>query len=394
AVTAAKGFSAYLLAKGLTSPRGLVFDPEGHLLVSQRVTEGNSKDNGIFALKLKDEGGCVTPLNHGLTLSPDGKTLYASSMTHVYAWPYDAKSMKTTGEAKSIITGFGARGGHSTRTLLALKKTPGTILVSRGSVGNLDPEARNVNSGDSQIRAFDVSDPFKEHKYTDGYLVGWGLRNSVGLGEHPVDGGIWSNENGNDNMNRTGQGIHNDSPGEEINYHGTMKNKERHGKNFGYPDCVAAWNIQGIPNNEGLSIGKQFTHDYSVSNGVTDGKCQKDYIPPAITLPAHWAPIDIAFNTNGTVAYMTSKGSWNRNPPDGFKLFAITFKNGKPIHSSSSKDAVIPILSSTHLPKDCPDCIRPTGVTFDSKGRLFVASSGATRGEIFIVVRNDGKSVD
>ena len=43
---------------------------------------------------------------------------------------------------------------------------------------------------------------------------------------------------------------------------------------------------------------------------------------------------------------------------------------------------------------DCPGCIRPTGVTFDSKGRLFVASSGASAGEIFIVVRNDGKSVD
>jgi hypothetical protein len=43
---------------------------------------------------------------------------------------------------------------------------------------------------------------------------------------------------------------------------------------------------------------------------------------------------------------------------------------------------------------DCPDCIRPTGVTFDTKGRLFVASSGANAGEIFIVVRNDGRSVD
>jgi hypothetical protein len=59
AVTAAKGFSSYLLTQGLSSPRGLVFDPEGNLLVSQRVTTGNAKENGIFGLKLKDEGGCV-----------------------------------------------------------------------------------------------------------------------------------------------------------------------------------------------------------------------------------------------------------------------------------------------------------------------------------------------
>ena len=255
------------------------------------------------------------PLNHGLALSPDGTMLYASSMTHVYAWPYDAKTMKTTGEGKSIITGFGLKGGHSTRTLLALEKSPGILIVSRGSVGNLDPDARTVSSGSSQIRAFNVSDISKEQKFTDGYLIGWGLRNSVGLGEHPIDGGIWSNENGNDNMNRTGVAIHNDSPGEEINYHGTMVKKELHGKNFGYPDCVAVWNIKGIPNSEGLSVGKQFTHEYSASNGISDDKCQRDYISPKITLPAHWAPIDIEFNSNGTVAYMTSKGSWFVNLP-------------------------------------------------------------------------------
>jgi glucose/arabinose dehydrogenase len=231
-------------------------------------------------------------------------------MTHVYAWPYDAKAMKTIGEPKSIITGFGKTEGHTTRTLLALKKSPGTLLVSRGSVGNLDPDARILSSGSSQIRAFDVSDLSKEYKYTEGDLIGWGLRNSVGLGENPVDGGIWSNENGNDNMNRTGVPIHNDSPGEEINYHGTMQQKELHGKNYGYPDCVAVWNIRGIPNNAGLSVGKQFTHEYSTENGVTDEKCQRDYQSPQITLPAHWAPIDMQFNSNGTVAYMTSKGSW------------------------------------------------------------------------------------
>jgi hypothetical protein len=59
AVTAAKGFSSYILTKDLTSPRGLVFDSEGNLLVSQRVKTGNAKENGIFGLKLKDDSGCV-----------------------------------------------------------------------------------------------------------------------------------------------------------------------------------------------------------------------------------------------------------------------------------------------------------------------------------------------
>jgi hypothetical protein len=66
AVTTAEGFSSYLLTKGLTSPRGLVFDPEGNLLVSQRVTTGNAKENGIFGLKLKDNGGCVSVVSKQL----------------------------------------------------------------------------------------------------------------------------------------------------------------------------------------------------------------------------------------------------------------------------------------------------------------------------------------
>ena len=66
AVTAAKGFSSYLLTTGLTSPRTLIFDSEGNLLVSQRVTTGNAKENGIFGLKLKEEGGCVSVVSKEL----------------------------------------------------------------------------------------------------------------------------------------------------------------------------------------------------------------------------------------------------------------------------------------------------------------------------------------
>ncbi len=68
---------------------------------------------------------------------------------------------------------------------------------------------------------------------------------------------------------------------------------------------------------------------------------------------------------------------------------------------------MIPILSSANLPRglvpgrvdrpnaaDCPACLRPAGVAFDSKGRLFMANDRAPAGEIFVIVRNDGKSVD
>ena len=204
-------------------------------------------------------------------------------------------------------------GGHQTRTLLMSQKVPGTLLVSHGSGGNNDDQCREKSSGHCQIRAFDVTNVTRAYNYATeskgNRLIGWGLRNSVGVAEAP-DGGIWSNENGFDNMRRDSVDIHNDSPGEEINFHGYLDRASPvTGANFGYPECHASWNIAKMPRNERLTVGTQFSLN-SASSAHNDAWCAKNTIPPTITLPSHWAPIDIKFNTKGTVAYMTARGSW------------------------------------------------------------------------------------
>jgi glucose/arabinose dehydrogenase len=230
-------------------------------------------------------------------------------MNGVFSWPYDAKEKRITGNYSTWVTGM-SQIGHFTRTLLMSKKAPGTLLVSRGSGPNIDVQARNISSGVSQIRAFDVSGPPKQYRFTDGKLIAWGLRNSVGVGENPADGGIWSNENASDGMKREGVDIHETSPGEEINYHGSLVGaSELHGKNYGYPECAAAWDLSILPKNTKLKVGSQFTYT-DTAKTLDDDACSASYVPPRLTLPSHWAPIDIAFNSKGTVAYMTSHGSW------------------------------------------------------------------------------------
>jgi hypothetical protein len=82
----------------------------------------------------------------------------------------------------------------------------------------------------------------------------------------------------------------------------------------------------------------------------------------------------------------------NKASPDGYKLFAISFKNGQPVHPSTSTTAAIPIVENTNLAR-CPSgCFRPTAVTFDLKGRLYMASDKT--GEVFVIGRTDGQSVD
>lgn len=203
-------------------------------------------------------------------------------------------------------------GDHVTRTLLLSQKANNTLLVSRGSAANLDAEAESLSSGHSQIKAFDLSNvPDDGYSFgRDGYRLGWGLRNSVGLAENPDTGGIFSVENSADELKRDGKDIHQDNPGEEMNFHGFLNENAYggQGSNYGYPLCFAAWGVDDIPRNGNLSVGSQF----AAGNGndkVDDAFCAEQ-TPPVLTFQAHMAPLDIEFNNSATEAWISFHGSW------------------------------------------------------------------------------------
>lgn len=250
-------------------------------------------------------------LNHGITLSNDGKTLYASTSDAVYAWEYDASKPSVSSTNQTIVTGM-SNGDHTTRTLLMSDKQPGMLVVSRGSNSNVDIEAETLASGRSQIRAFDLSNftsDSKPYEFTSsGTLLGWGLRNSVGIAEEPLTGGVYSVENSADDVERDGIDIHQNNPGEEMNYHGFLNGStEDQGGNYGYPYCFALWNTS-IPDNDNLVVGSQFTFDQNAT--INDTFCAKERVAPRLTFQAHMAPLDIIFLSNGTTAFVSFHGSW------------------------------------------------------------------------------------
>jgi glucose/arabinose dehydrogenase len=200
---------------------------------------------------------------------------------------------------------------HVSRTLLLSEKVNDTLIISRGSNSNVSPLAALVTSGVSQIRAFNIGNLTGEGNYTyaeDGLRLGWGLRNSVGVAEHPVTGGIWSVENSADNLKRENADIHEDNPAEELNFHGYLNGTEyeRQGDNFGYPQCYAVWDVQALPKNDNLSAGAQFAADV---DGGNDTYCAAK-APPRLPLFPHQAPLDIKFNSSGTEAWISFHGSW------------------------------------------------------------------------------------
>lgn len=123
--------------------------------------------------------------------------------------------------------------GHNTRTLLVSKRYPNLLMASVGSDGNIDLPSFHPASGRAQIRVFDLDTlPNDGVTYTQGRVLGYGLRNDVGMAEDGA-GIVHSVENSMDNAYRTINGVrtdvHNDNPGEPV-WH--RKSNSRHLGNF------------------------------------------------------------------------------------------------------------------------------------------------------------------
>ncbi len=302
----APGYKAQLIATNLRKPRGLIVDSDGQLLVVQQGV-------GITSLRIHDQGGdCLkvsqkvdvvrnANLTHGIALSGDSKTLYASSSQAVFSWPYDAAKSNASGIGNDLIAVTNKSGGdHITRTLLFAKKQKDTLIVSRGSDSNVDFGSLDLTTGHCQIKSFAVQkDNMSVQNFnTTGKLLGWGLRNSVGIVEHPINGGIYSVDMGMDYATRKGKDISQNNPGDELNYHGIIgkANDLDQGLNHGYPYCHAAWDVDAIPNKGDLVVGDQFlvgdvNHTFTRSDTSNDAVCARERAAPIITLPPHNGPI-------------------------------------------------------------------------------------------------------
>ncbi|QIX02148.1 hypothetical protein AMS68_007665 [Peltaster fructicola] len=395
APSVASGYTAMLVAQNLTKPRGIKFDSAGNLLVVEQnvgisVLTPNSGDCPGFSSRKR----IITDstLNHGIEVkhNSSGDWLLASSTEAVYLWNYSPSSQSNTSAPQTIVSNMTGT-DHTTRTLLLTQKAEGFLVVTRGSLENLDATAADESTGVSQVKAFEISDTISSpYKYdTDGILLGWGLRNEVGVDEDPVTGNIYGVENSADQITRDGQDIHENNPGEELNFLGNLNNDSvtvSGDRNYGYPSCLAAWSPGDIPNFNG-SVGTQFAIDFPNGTNATDASCAQ-HTAPRLTFQAHMAPLDILFNPSGTAAWITFHGSWNRDVPSGYKLSVVKFANGEPTEPSTTTTSLLDIVTNQNN-SACPNgCFRPVGLAWDSQGRLFMSSDST--GEIYAIYPSDG----
>ncbi|KAI0416509.1 soluble quino protein glucose dehydrogenase [Xylaria grammica] len=385
----APGWSYVKVADGLHSPRDLIFDGQGRLLIIE-------EEIGL-SQHLMDAHGCIThtrllienpDLTHGICLSADGETLYASSSSSVFSWTYDPTTGNVGQNPGLVISGM-ATSGHITRTLAIPPHRTDLLVVSHGSDSNIDQDTSNPKVARAIVKVFNISSiPMGGYNFvSQGWNAGFGLRNEVGLA---FDGNnmLWGVENSADNLARTVNGtttdVHTDNPSEELNFLGdvTLANDDW----YGYPVCFTVWSPDELSDRV-FKVGQQFVQipipDFN------DGTCAQISVPPVLSFQAHSAPLGCKFDARFSNLFVAMHGSWNRQPPTGYKVIAVPFAQGPdgsyaPTAASwSTRGSIDVFYPPDETQCSSSTCIRPVGLAFDAAGRLYVTSDAS--GEVFFL---------
>lgn len=311
------GFKIKLFAdQSLENPRFMVFDPAGHLYVS------DPKADKVFQLTDRDQDGAadeVLPIAKGLN-SPQGlvyhaNKLYVANQDGVVVLSQDKGQWAA--KAKPLISGL-ATGGH---TLKSLKLGPDNHLyINVGSSCNVCNESDASRA--TMLRYTLAGKPagalVTVGRHVQSAIWARGLRNSQGYAWHPVTKAMYATNNGSDMRAASKQGpVDDELPPEHLNL-------LEAGKHYGWPHC---W-------------GKAADRPGQVEDPKFPGEpgfCSTTQAPE-ITFTSHSTPIGISFLDKAAFpdeylqdAIVALHGSWNRQQPSGYKLVRVKFKDHKAV---------------------------------------------------------------
>ncbi len=284
-LTLPQGFSIGVYAERLSGVRFLALGPEGDVYATltgagRVVRLSDSDRDGVADRVVTVAEGLNQP--HGLAFR--GDTLYVAETNQVIR--FDRPGATRT----VVVKDLPVDGGHFTRTILF---QDGHLLVSVGSSCNICDEQDRRRAAVVRYNRDGSGEA----------LFATGLRNSVGLALNPVTGEVWATNNDRDNLG-------DDLPPDRVNM-------LREGGFYGWPFCY-------LPNQPNPEYQR------------TSGRC-RDAIGPAVVLPAHSAPLGLAFyggemfppEYRGDL-FIALHGSWNRSVPIGYEVVRVDVENGRP----------------------------------------------------------------
>ncbi len=358
---AAPGLEVAAFADKLDHPRWLYELPNGDVLVAEskgppsdeggitgfvmklmfeRAGSGGASANRITLLRDTNGDGVAdfrSVLLSGLS-SPFGMALvrdrlYVGNHDALVAFPYKAGDTRITAPAQTVVA-LPPGGRHWAKNVVA--DPAGTHLyISVGSSSNIaengiDAEAHRANILDLDLKTNAIR------------ILTAGLRNPVGMGWEPHSKALWTVVNERDQLGS-------DVP----------------------PDYLTR-----------ADFGAFYGWPYSYWGGHVDPRTEdrEDLLPytkrPDYALGPHTASLGLAFGSLGAFhdgAFVGQHGSWNRQPPSGYKVAFIPFApTGFP--NGPMRDVLTGFLDAKGQAQG-----RPVGVIVLSKGDLLVADDVGNR---------------
>lgn len=334
------GFAISLFAKDLPGARVMAPDQFGNIWVSQ-TSEGVVSLLEITDGKVRSQHPVFRDLQkpHGLAFDPAHPGLLYIAEEHrirrVATYRDDP--------AEDVVT-LPAGEGHFTRTIGF--GPDGALYVSVGSSCNV------CNETDERRAAILRVDP--ETKRYEVYARG--LRNAVFFVWDARDR-MWATEMGRDWL-----GDH--APPDEINI-------VEEGKNYGWPNCYGKNALDtGVHKGDHVHIRPDCDEPFE--------------IPSFIDIPAHSAPLGLAFIPESWPAeyrgdlLVAYHGSWNRSTPTGYKV--VRYEMGDQEAVSSEQDFLTGFLTpggALGLDRAPAALGRPVGLLFQKDGSLLVSDDKA-----------------
>jgi len=294
------GFEVNVFAQGLGNARWMAIAPDGTVFLTRRA-EGD-----VIALTDQDGDGVADvpqvnvvasdmPYVHGITFNGNQVYLVTDTTLYVAEWLGGAN----LGQPIVIIDDLPTGGQHPNRTLAV--GPDGMLYVTVGSTCNACAEPNLENA---TILRMGLDGSARE-------IFASGLRNTIGFGWHPTSGELWGMDHGSDWRG-------DNQPPEELNH-------LQADTNYGWPFCF------------GDQQPDLYVPAPPPGGAGRAAYCQRT-TAPVLEYTAHNAPIGMVFYTADQFpqeyqndAFVAMRGSWNRNPPSGYKVIRVLFdESGQP----------------------------------------------------------------
>ena len=387
-LTLPPGFCATVFADHIGHARHLVVAQDGSVYVntwSGRYYHNDKPHDGGFGVALKDTRGDgladrqerfgMTPGDggHGGTgiQLHDGK-VYLEEADTIEAYPLSAGAMAPKAGKQVIVSGMPMGGDHPMHPFLIDAK--GDMFVDMGTATNACQKAnrqprspgyepcRELETRGGTWR-FSADKAGQRYGSSDRYATG--IRNGEGFA-FDTAGRLFVTQHGRDQLWENWPELYKQRQGAELPAEEVMALKQ--GGDYGWPECYYD-QFQGK-----LVLAPEYGGD----GGHKVGVCA-DKIGPTAHFPGHWAPNDLAIDTNSKqfpsaykdALFIAFHGSWNRapSPQGGYNIVVQPMKDGRP-----SGRWVVFADGFAGAQKD-PGAAkhRPSGLAFGPDGALYVA---------------------